>query len=73
MPTQAKNEENGAPQAGTPVAGTGLPPRLLARVNPKVLENRRKKIEAALSNVAAQEDCRRRYLNTIIEHHLARS
>lgn len=72
MPKQAENEENRAPRAETPAAGAGLPPRLLAVVNPKVLESRRKKIAASLSNEAAQADYRRRYLNTIVEHHLAK-
>lgn len=71
MQTRASTEENGAPQA-QPAAGAGLPPRLLAHVNPNVLETRRKKIAARLSNEAAQADCRRRYLNTMVEHYLAK-
>jgi hypothetical protein len=72
MPKQAESEENGAPRAETPAVGAGLPPHLLARVNPKILESRRKKIAASLSNGPAQADCRRRYLNTLVEHHLAK-
>ncbi len=70
MARQAKNRGNRNGTAKTPRQGPALPAEIAALVNPRVYEERQRQVERRLADEAAEADRRRRYLRTIIEHHL---
>lgn len=54
----------------TQASAGGLPARIVRLVNPKVLAARRELIDRATADVSTAADRRRRYLETIVDHHL---
>lgn len=51
-------------------SGRGGVPADLPRLNPKVLERRRLKIQRALEDSAGAAEKRRRYVETIVDNHI---
>lgn len=70
MARKAGETRTPAEAVETRTSAGGLPTHLAGRLNPQVLARRAEKIRAALSDEGVQSGQRRRYLETIVDHHL---
>ena len=57
-------------ETAEPSRGQGLPRHIQQLVNPDVLRQRREKMRQDQSDAGRVSDRRRRYIVTIVEHHL---
>ena len=72
MGRSENNKSNRRGAVETQYISADLPAHLTRLVNPKVLEQRLEKIREDAANTSVEAARRRRYLETIVNHHLGK-